>query len=138
MVDTLYAGGTQGNTGDDPIARLVPGVGNQGGFRHKGSPAKGTVRLSVLYTNGGEVDWPDHLDMQTGTFTYSGDNRTPGRDLHDTPRAGNALLRDAFAASHGTAADRAAAVPPFLLFEKAAASGRSVLSAGFWLRAAPP
>ncbi len=126
VVDALYAGGSQGNSGDDPIARLVPGVGNQGGFRHKGSPAKGTVRLSVLYTNGGEVDWPDHLDMQTGTFTYYGDNRTPGRDLHDTPRAGNALLRDVFAASHGTAADRAAAVPPFLLFEKAAASGRSV------------
>ncbi|MFI9026245.1 restriction endonuclease [Streptomyces sp. NPDC053560] len=126
VVDSLYAGGARGNSGDDPIAKLVPGVGNQGGFRHKGSPAKGTVRLSVLYTNGGEVDWPDHLDTQTGTFTYYGDNRTPGRDLHDTPRAGNQLLRDAFAASHGTAAERAAGVPPFLLFEKAGTSGRSV------------
>ncbi|WP_229699858.1 restriction endonuclease [Streptomyces kronopolitis] len=126
VVDSLYAGGSSGNSGDDPIAKLVPGVGNQGGFRHKGSPAKGTVRLSVLYTNGGEVDWPDHLDTQTGAFTYYGDNRTPGRDLHNTPRAGNQLLRDAFAASHGTVAERAAGVPPFLLFEKAGTSGRSV------------
>ncbi|MEJ8647835.1 restriction endonuclease [Streptomyces sp. MS1.AVA.3] len=126
VVDSLYAGGINGNSGDDPIAKLIPGVGNQGGFRHKGSPAKGTVRLSVLYTNGGEVDWPDHLDVQTGTFTYYGDNRTPGRDLHNTPRAGNQLLRDAFAASHGTVAQRTSGVPPFLLFEKAGTSGRSV------------
>lgn len=84
------------------------------------------MRLSVLYTNGGEVDWPDHLDVQTGTFTYYGDNRTPGRELHNTPRAGNQLLRDAFAASHGTADERMSGVPPFLLFEKAGTSGRSV------------
>ncbi|MFJ5225747.1 restriction endonuclease [Streptomyces sp. NPDC088400] len=126
VVDALYAGGSNGNSGDDPIAKLIPGVGNQGGFRHKGSPAKGTVRLSVLYTTGGAVDWPDHLDVQTGTFTYYGDNKTPGRDLHDTPRSGNQLLRDAFDASHRSAAERAAAVPPFLLFEKTGTAGRSV------------
>ncbi|SPE48303.1 hypothetical protein SNS2_0388 [Streptomyces netropsis] len=126
VVDALYAGGTNGNTGDDPMSNLIPGVGNQGGFRYAGSPAKGTVRLAVLCTSGGEVDWPDHLDVQTGTFTYYGDNKTPGRSLHDTPRSGNILLRDAFAASHGTAAERASGVPPFFLFEKAGASGRSV------------
>ncbi|WP_438314547.1 restriction endonuclease [Streptomyces sp. HUAS TT3] len=126
VVDKLYLGGTRGNTGDDPMSKLIRGVGNQGGFRCVGSPAKGTVRLAVLYTSGGEVNWPDHLDEQTGTFTYYGDNRTPGRALHDTPRAGNILLRDAFAASHRSAAERTVGVPPFFLFEKAGASGRSV------------
>ncbi|MFD7790630.1 hypothetical protein [Streptomyces sp. NPDC059759] len=125
-VDALYAGGPNGNTGDDPIARLIKGVGNQGGFRYKGSPAKGSVRLAVLYTTGSNVDWPDHLDVETGTFTYYGDNRKPGQELHSTSRGGNVLLRDAFEASHGTESDRLAKVPPFLLFEKADGSGRAV------------
>ncbi|MFJ5684883.1 restriction endonuclease [Streptomyces sp. NPDC093099] len=126
VVDALYAGGTNGNTGDDPMSKLIPGIGNQGGFRYAGSPARGTVKLVVLYTSGDDVDWPDHLDMQTGTFTYYGDNKKPGQDLHSTPRSGNALLRDAFAASHGTTAERAVGVRPFFLFEKAGTSGRSV------------
>ncbi|CAM5306657.1 hypothetical protein SCHAM137S_01336 [Streptomyces chartreusis] len=129
IVDAVYAGGTSGNTGDDPVSKLIKGVGNQGGFRYAGSPTKGTVRLAVLYTSGGEVDWPDHLDVETGTFTYYGDNKKPGQSLHGTPRAGNVLLRDVFAASHGTAADRAK-IPPFFLFEKAGTSGRSVLFRG--------
>ncbi|WMI57847.1 restriction endonuclease [Streptomyces rochei] len=125
MVDAVYAGGTRGHAGDDPIGKLLPGTGNQGGFRYAGSPARGTVRLAVLYTSGGAVDWPDHLDTETGTFTYYGDNRTPGKGLHETPRKGNVLLRDAFALSHGSAQERASGVPPFLLFEKAA-PGRAV------------
>jgi hypothetical protein len=128
-VDALYAGGTSGNSGDDPMSKLIRGIGNQGGFRYAGSPTNRTVKLAVLYTSGGEVDWPDYLDVQTGTFTYYGDNRKPGQGLHETPRSGNVLLRDAFEASHGTPADRAK-VPPFLLFEKAARTGRSVLFRG--------
>ncbi|MFF3859204.1 restriction endonuclease [Streptomyces sp. NPDC002209] len=129
QVDALYAGGTNGNSGDDPMSKLIKGIGNQGGFRYAGSPTNGTVKLAVLYTSGGEVDWPDYLDVQTGTFTYYGDNRKPGQRLHETPRSGNVLLRDAFAASHEAPAIRAK-VPPFLLFEKAAKSGRSVLFRG--------
>ncbi|WP_432587369.1 restriction endonuclease [Streptomyces sp. HD1123-B1] len=129
QVDAHYAGGTSGNSGDDPMSKLIKGIGNQGGFRYAGSPANRTVKLAVLYTSGGEVDWPDYLDVQTGTFTYDGDNRKPGQGLHETPRSGNVLLRDAFEVSHGTPADRAK-VPPFLLFEKAARTGRSVLFRG--------
>lgn len=125
LVDAVYAGGSLGHSGDDPIGKLLPGTGNQGGFRYAGSPAKGTVRLAVLYTSGGAVDWPDYLDVETGTFTYYGDNRTPGTGLHETPRKGNVLLRDAFAFSHGTAHERGSGVPPFLLFERAA-PGRAV------------
>ncbi|WP_067812639.1 restriction endonuclease [Actinomadura kijaniata] len=136
IVDTAYAGGSSGHAGDDPIAKMIPGVGNQGGFRHCGSPFKGTVRLSVLYTTGGEADWPDFLDLQTGTFTYFGDNRTPGRELHATSRGGNLLLRDTFAAAHGTAADRAK-VPPFLLFEKIPSQGRDVRFRGLLVPGGP-
>ncbi|MCH6160818.1 restriction endonuclease [Streptomyces marispadix] len=126
VVDAVYAGGSNGHSGDDPIARLISGVGNQGGFRYKGSPARQTVRLAVLYTTGTDIDWPDYLDLDTGTFTYYGDNKKPGQDLHGTSRGGNSLLRDAFAASHGAEEDRRTRVPPFFLFEKATATGRAV------------
>lgn len=66
-----------------------------------GSPRKAAVRLTVLYTTAAEADWPDSLDPRTGLFTtYYGDNRSPGRELHDTQRSGN-LLRDIFERSHG-------------------------------------
>lgn len=123
ILEAVYEGGRIGNSGDDPLGRLLR-VGNQGGFRPMGSAKQRKVRLVVLYTSGAEPDWPDELDVQTGRFTYYGDNRSPGRELHSTPRNGNLLLRDTFAAASGGPEDRAA-VPPFLLFEKAG-RGRDV------------
>lgn len=116
IVDGLYEGGSAGTIADDPLARLLP-IGNQGGFRYKGSPREGNVRLAVLFTTGTEPDWPDALDPQTGIFTYFGDNRRPGRELHDTRRSGNVLLRDSFEHSHAGHSGRRM-VPPFFLFEK--------------------
>ena len=92
VLDRIYRGGAAGNSSDDPLSRLLPGVGNQGGFRAYGSPLKDSVRFVVLYTSGAEPDWPDALDPFTGSFTYFGDNRSPGRELHDNPRRGNLLL----------------------------------------------
>ena len=66
---------------------------------------------------GAEPDWPDVLDVYTGSFTYYGDNRSPGRELHDTPRRGNLLLRRVFEWAHDGASGRAR-VPPFFLFDK--------------------
>jgi len=59
-----------------------------------------TVNLAVLYTTGAEPDWPDVLDVHTGVFTYFGDNRSPGRELHDTQRKGNLLLSRVFERAH--------------------------------------
>jgi hypothetical protein len=78
----------------------------------------------VLYTSGAELDWPDALDLHSGTFTYFGDNRAPGRELHDTPRKGNLLLSRVFEWAHHGAGGRHR-VPPFLLFDKAG-TGRDV------------
>lgn len=134
VVDRIYEGGTSGTMADDPLARLLP-VGNQGGFRYQGSPMKGTVRIGVLYTTGAEPDWPDVLDPQTGTFTYYGDNRSPGHELHETRRRGNVLLRDAFEWSHQNVGARRR-VPPFLLFEKSA-PGRRVMFRGLLVPGGP-
>jgi len=124
VLDRVYKGGNAGNAADDPLARLLPGVGNQGGFRAMGKAARDAVRLVVLYTSGAEPDWPDELDPYTGAFTYFGDNRSPGRELHDTPRKGNLLLRSVFERAH-SGPDGRAKVPPFLLFDKPG-TGRDV------------
>lgn len=125
VVDAVYEGGAQPNSGSDPIAKLLRGAGNQGGFRAAGAGAQ--KRFVVLYTSGEEGDWPDHLDLSTGQFTYYGDNRTPGHELHDTSKNGNRLLREAFEATHAGSAGRVR-VPPFLVFAKSptTASKRSV------------
>ncbi|MFD6445073.1 restriction endonuclease [Promicromonospora sp. NPDC060204] len=133
VLDRVYQGGSKGNMGDDPIGKLLP-VGNQGGFRYKGSVDKHDVGLVVLYTSGEETDWPDQLDPTTGDFTYYGDNRKPGRGLHETHRKGNLLLRDIFDWSRGGATDRAA-VPPLLLFQKS--SGRDVVFRGLLAPGSP-
>lgn len=116
-VGAIHEAGKQGTFADDPLARIVP-VGNQGGFRYKGSPVKGTVRLVAMYTTGAEAEWPDHLQTSTGVLTYFGDNRQPGQKLLDTRRKGNVLLQKVFTAAYGSANDRSG-VAPFLLFEKA-------------------
>ena len=125
QIDAVYQGGTDGNAGDDPLSRLM-GCGNQGGFRYRGSPAKEDVRLVVLYSNLVDLDWPDELDVERGRFTYYGDNKKPGHSLHDTPRRGNRILRDAFANLHRGRRDL---VPPFFIFSKSG-GGRDVVFRG--------
>src|SRR5689334_11584757 len=83
-VDAVYEGGSAGNSSDDPIAKLLPGAGNQGGFRAAGRGAGKS--FVVLYTSGEDGDWPDTLDPNTGQFIYYGDNKTAGHALHDTQR----------------------------------------------------
>lgn len=95
-----WAGSTKAAPSGTPVMTRWPGscrgVGNQGGFRALGRHSQDAVRLVVLYTSGAEPDWPDALDPYTGAFTYFGDNRSPGRTLHETPRKGNLLLDTVF------------------------------------------
>jgi len=132
-LDRVYEGGKAGNRGDDPISRLLP-VGNAGGFRFLGSPSKGTVRAVVLYTSGADPDWPDRLETAAGTFTYYGDNKHPGRQLHETPRKGNLFLRRIFEALHATGGREE--IPPIFLFAKADA-GADVRFRGLLVPGAP-
>jgi len=124
VVDAIYEGGRAGNVGDDPIGKLLP-VGNQGGFRFKGSVAEFDLRMVALYSSGHDADWPDFLDVHTGRFVYFGDNKKPGSALHETRRGGNRILRTTFDRLN----DPNAAVPPFFLFEKTG-NGRDVCFRG--------
>ena len=85
VIDAVYEGGTKGNTADDVLGKLIPGAGNQGGFRAVGG--WDAPRLVILYSSMDDPDWPDFIDVYTGVFTYFGDNKKPGFDLHDTPAA---------------------------------------------------
>ncbi|RYF57512.1 MAG: restriction endonuclease [Comamonadaceae bacterium] len=111
IVDAIYAGyKTERGGVADPLVPLV-GVSRQGGFRYRGTKERPT--LLVLTSNLAEPEWPDQLDETTGTFTYYGDNRQPGRLLHDTPRFGNKLLEQVFRFVHLGQRD---GVPPILVF----------------------
>ncbi|PSC02838.1 restriction endonuclease [Alsobacter soli] len=114
------------NVAGEPLARLT-GTGNQGGFRYCGPNS--VPKLVVLYSTMAEADWPDGLDEEAGLFTYYGDNRKPGYELHDrrSGRGGNQILRRAFQLAHGDEADRAL-VPPFLIFAKG--EGRDAIFKG--------
>lgn len=133
-VDRVYEGGREGNVGDDPLQRLLP-VGNQGGFRYRGSVQRDDVRLVVLYTSGEDPDWPDSIDPFTGTVSYFGDNKKPGKALHDTQRRGNEILRIMFDRAHGDAVTRAL-VPPVLVFSKGE-RGRDVIFRGLAVPGSP-
>jgi hypothetical protein len=71
--------------------------------------------MVALTTSLNDPEWPDAVDPDIGVLTYYGDNKKPGRALHDTPRHGNELLRRIFEASHGGAAGRKE-VPPIFVF----------------------
>jgi hypothetical protein len=114
IVDAIYEG-KDSQLASDPISRLLAGCGNMGGFRLAG---RGQDKLFVaLFTTGQEKDWPDRVDLNTGQFTYYGDNRTPGHELHDTPQGGNRVLRRVFDLLHGSPPQREL-IPPFFVFQK--------------------
>ncbi|RWP10973.1 MAG: restriction endonuclease [Mesorhizobium sp.] len=115
-VDACYQGGRFGNAADDPLPPLLR-VDSQGGFRYRGKVA-GRLEMLALTSSMSDPDWPDHLDRETGVFTYYGDNKKPGRELHDTGRDGNLILQRIFTASRQGAEGRAS-VPPIFLFARA-------------------
>ena len=121
-VDAVYEGGSAGNASDDPISQLLPGIGNMAGFRAAGRGDK--KKFVVLYTSGEDKDWPDTLNTEMGRFTYYGDNKCPGRDLHETSKGGNSILRNIFNWLHANPAEREK-VPPLFVFKKFPTEGSS-------------
>jgi hypothetical protein len=124
VIDAVYEGAVGSQLSGETLSKLLPGVGNLGGFRIAG---KGDYKkFVVLYSSGEDPDWPDHLDLETGCFTYYGDNKTPGHELHDTRPKGNLLLKNCFERLHGETNQRAS-IPPFFIFHKhpTATSSRS-------------
>lgn len=115
IVDAIYESSADGQLSGEPISKLLPGSGNMGGFRVSGRGDR--KNWVVLFTTGEDRDWPDSLDLNTGKFTYFGDNKTPGHELHDTRAGGNKVLRHAFARLHDDGSPRVD-ISPFFIFKK--------------------
>lgn len=114
-VDAVYEGESGGRLSGEALSRLLPGVGNQGGFRASGRGED--KKFVALFTSGEDKDWPDSLDLSTGQFVYYGDNKHPGHELHDTQRSGNLILRRVFGLLHASPPQRSL-IPPFFVFKK--------------------
>ncbi|KSU85986.1 hypothetical protein AS030_06540 [Fictibacillus enclensis] len=117
LVEAIYEGGPNDNASHDPISKLLK-CENMGGFRISGSKKTSSYKLCALYTDLINPDWPDMIEKETGKFFYYGDNRKPVKELHETPKGGNRLLRFVFDQLH---LGNRKAIPPFFVFTK---SGR--------------
>ena len=124
-VDSLYRNTNNWNNAKDEFNRFFrfpdgKGINNTSGFRPKSKANTGRTDIldcafCVLVTNFEESEWPDSLNVETGLFTYYGDNRSPGSAIDKTPVGGNRLLQDVFSKAHS---QRRQDIPPFLCFEK--------------------
>lgn len=114
-VDAVYEGDQGGKLAGEALSKILPGIGNLGGFRPAGRGED--KRLVALFTTGEDKDWPDVLDLSTGQFIYFGDNKAPGHELHDTGPGGNSILRRVFSLLH-TSPPRRSLIPPFFVFKK--------------------
>ncbi len=119
-LDAIYKGGSKGNQSDDIFPKLL-GLENSGGFRALKSRTE--PKMLALVSSAEETEWPDFLDIETGIFTYYGDNRTPGHTILDTAKKGNKCLENLFNWTHEGGLNRKK-VPPIFIFVKNGKKGR--------------
>jgi hypothetical protein len=118
VIDSVYEGARNKkiDLGSEPLTKLIPGIGNLGGFRKSVDSKTKDLKGLVLVSTRNEDDWPDSLNIFTGLYTYYGDNRAPGKSLHETPKGGNKALLEIFESAHGSTAQRSEC-PLILAFE---------------------
>lgn len=93
--NTIYKGGNKGNYSDEVLSKLMR-CENSGGFRKKGSLKNSRLQYVVLYSTGKHNEWKDILNIETSEFIYYGDQDKINKDIHDTPKKGNEILRRTF------------------------------------------
>lgn len=115
-IDAIYkANPNVANLGAEVLSKLLS-VGNQGGFRYKGSTD--CPKLIALFTSGEDIYWRDELDTSLGLFLYYGDQKTPGKDLHDTKLKGNLILKNTFLRAFSDNPEERKKIPPIFVFKK--------------------
>ena len=86
--DCICKGGDANNLSSEPISKILP-VWNQSGIRFAGTSEQPS--LVVHYSTFSDIDWPDLINGDL--VTYYGDNKEPGREIHET--LGNRLYTHA-------------------------------------------
>ena len=115
IVDTVYGGGVDGNTSDDPIHTAPAGRQFR---RHTVQRMRFWPRIVgfVHFWRRSRLAGFNRIP-KPGTLAYFGDNKRGGRELHDTPRGGNELLRKTVPCRRRTGLFLTANfVPPILVF----------------------
>lgn len=124
FVDAVYESNGATNLNGDVLSKLMS-VGTQGGFRPVNiRNQKGRAAYIVLESTNKHPDWLDNIDYGSGIIQYYGDNREPGRELHDSKRGGNKVLRDVFEMLQD---NRRQEIPPFFYFESEEGRNRRFL-----------
>lgn len=113
VIDCMYEDSREPGSpiNGQPLLKIFPGIGNMKGIRVIGNTPN--WKLYVLTSTEIESDWPDTLDEATGILTYWGDNRTPGKEIHDQP--GNKFFKQIFARA-ASGIDERRRVPPGFYF----------------------
>lgn len=124
FVDAVYESNGATNLNGDVLSKLMS-VETQGRFH----PAnirnqKGKAAYIVLESTNKHPDWLDNIDYESGIIQYYGDNREPSRELHDSKRGGNKVLRDV---SEMLQDNRRQEIPPFFYFESEEGRNRRFL-----------
>lgn len=116
-IDAIYkADPNSRNLGGEVLSKLFH-VGNQGGFRFRGSATK--PLFITLFTSGEDVYWRDDFNSALGILLYYGDQKTPGRDLTDTKFKGNFILQEIFEWACSDDINIRKQIPPIFVFKKA-------------------
>lgn len=116
FIDAIYKANPHSkNLGGEVLSKLMQ-VGNQGGFRFKGSATR--PQFIALFTSGEDIYWRDDFNSALGIFLYYGDQKTPGKDLTNTKFKGNLILQEIFewACSDDLAIRKQ--IPPIFVFKK--------------------
>lgn len=104
------------NFANDVLTVLIPGVGISGGFRYNGSLVDESINYVVLFSTNKDIYWRDELNEELGMCVYYGDNKIPGRDLHNSE--GNKILKYVFDLACSDSFEQRKKIPPFFLFER--------------------
>lgn len=115
-VDAVYESNGAKNLKGDVLSKLLQ-VGNMSGFRRLKSLQKSKPKewaYIVLESTNRQPDWLDIIDLERGNIQYYGDNREPGRELHDTKQSGNRILKEMF---ESLFSNNRSNIPPIFYFE---------------------
>jgi len=116
FIDAIYKADPHSkNLGGEVLSKLLQ-VGNQGGFRFKGSVQK--PLFIALFTSGEDVYWRDDFNSALGIFLYYGDQKTPGKNLTDTKFKGNLILQEIFEWACSDNKIVRKQIPPIFVFKK--------------------
>lgn len=122
-VDAVYESNGATNLSGDVLSKLMK-VGAMGGFRRVNVQGERNIAYIVLESTNKHSDWLDYIDYAMGRIQYYGDNREPGRELHDSKQKGNKILKEIF---ESLQSGNRKSIPPIFYFESEKGRNRRFL-----------